>query len=362
MAIAPLSFLLFSSLLAIPSVAQIGVQAPPTMMKESIRCSNLELQKSIPCPDSTLFFHEGSALIEKAFNEKDFAQLDKLYAEWCTGAARFPDGRWKLPFFSSALSKTFKISDMWRTHLDDIKAWQKASPTSSAPLLAESVYWHAYAWKARGNGYAASVSKEAWQIFGERLLKSKASVEQALQLDASCPALYSQMLDILTDGGASEEQLRKVFSEGVHKSPEYHQMYFAMARHYEPRWGGSPKKYDQFAFEASKLTKNFEGMGMYARLYWLVDYENGIPFRQQSRQAPAWQDLRKGYEDLMRRYPSSLHNLGKFVGVACMSPDSEFYRKLRSKIQGYEQIAQMTDSIDACDRRHNWGDSATKRQ
>ncbi len=99
-----------------------------------------------------------------------------------------------------------------------------------------------------------------------------------------------------------------------------------MARHFEPKWGGSTAKYELFADSVAEQTKNFEGMGMYARLYWLVDRRQGIPFTNDPLAPPSWKKLRAGYEDLIRLYPSSIHNLGKYAGVACRSTDGELYR------------------------------------
>jgi len=94
---------------------------------------------------------------------------------------------------------------------------------------------------------------------------------------------------------------------------------------------------------------------MYARLYWLVDTRRGgIPFVDDPVQPPQWSKLHAGYEDLMRLYPSSMHNLGKYAGVACRSSDGALYRSLRSRIAGYEGSAEMLDPIDVCDRRHKW--------
>jgi hypothetical protein len=127
-----------------------------------------------------------------------------------------------------------------------------------------------------------------------------------------------------------------------------------MARHYEPKWGGSTELYERFADQVAEQTRGFEGWGMYARLYWLVDQRRDLPFVNEESAPPHWKKLRSGYEDLVRLYPSSMHNLGKFAGVACRSNDGELYRQLRAKIDGYEQGADMLDPIDVCDRRHGW--------
>src|ERR1051325_5660447 len=215
-------------------------------------------------------------------------------------------------------------------------------------------YGRSYAWRRRASGYANTVAKEGWELFRERLDKAKDILTRLHASGAQCAAPYALTLSVLTDTGASETELAAVFERGVLEYPEYHDIYFAMARHYEPKWGGSVEQYEHFARTTANRTKDFEGMGMYARLYWLVDTRKDIPFANDSAQAPYWSALHAGYEDLMRLYPSSMHNLGKYAGVACRSTDGALYRSLRSKIAGYESAAQMLDPIDVCDRRHNW--------
>jgi len=334
--------------------AQIGISSPPTSGPTTVTCTNIELMKQVPCSDSAMFFHEGQALVQSALNAKDFKRLDDLYEQWCTGKDRFPDGRWKLSQYGDALYRNFQVWSAWTKDLGAIKTWQQSRPQSEAALYAEAVYWRAYAWKARGTGYADSVSKEGWDLFRERVTKSE-DILAALQAKGfQCPAPYPLRLNVLTDLGAPEEQLTSVYTEAVRKYPEYHNIYFAMARHYEPKWGGTVEQYDRFANQVAEQTKEFEGMGMYARIYWLVDSTRGMPFVNAPSQPPLWSKLKTGYEDLMRLYPSSIHNLGKYAGVACRSSDGELYRKLRSKIVGYEQTAEMLDPVDVCDRRHHW--------
>jgi len=284
-------------------------------------------------------------------------RLDSLYQQWCTGQDRFPDGRWKLSTFEEAIATLLSAWGSWNEHLNVINRWQRAHPTSEAALYAEAVYWHTYAWNARGTAYARSVSKEAWEIFRERLLSSRKVLDSLRTKASNCPAPYATLLSVATDMGARESELRAIFAEGLRLTTEYHQIYFEMARHYQPKWGGTVAAYEKFALEAADNSRRFEGMGMYSRIYWIVDDEGGLPFRDGNQLPPYWKPLRQGYEDLVRLYPSSLHNLGKFAGVACRSTDGALYRTLRSKISGYEASAQMFDSIDVCDRRHKWATS-----
>jgi uncharacterized protein DUF4034 len=156
-----------------------------------VTCTNMELMKQVPCPDSALLFHEGRGLVQSAFNAKDFKRLDELYDQWCTGKDRFPDGRWKLSQYGDGLDDNFTQWNTWTKDLTVIQTWQQSRPRSKAALYAEAIYWRAYAWKARGGGYAHSVSKEGWELFRERLAKSK-DILAALQAGGSeCAAPYA---------------------------------------------------------------------------------------------------------------------------------------------------------------------------
>lgn len=337
-----------------PGHAQIGHTPPLMAGPPDVTCTNMELMKQVPCPDSTLFFREGQALVQQAYYAKNFQEMDELYERWCTGKDRFPDGRWKLSQYGVGLEVSFEAWNAWNKDLETIRSWQKARPHSTAALYAEAVYWRAYAWKARGGGYAGTVSAEGWELFRERLAKARQALTTLHERGARCAAPYALTLGVLTDLGAPEQMLTAVFDEAVREHREYHNIYFAMARHYEPRWGGSVEQYERFASEVAEQTRSFEGMGLYARLYWLVDSRRNMPFTNEPGRAPYWGKLKAGYEDLMRLYPSSMHNLGKYAGVACRSDESELYRKLRSHIAGYEHGAEMLDPVDVCDRRHKW--------
>lgn len=346
--------LLLAALTGTSVSAQIAIASPPVMVENEVTCTNIDLEKRVPCSDSTLFFHEGAGLVQQAYNARDYAKLDALYEQWCTGKDRFPDGRWKLTQYGQGLRDNFVAWNNWARDLKAIKAWQAARPGSAAAAFAEATYWHIYAWHARGEGYASTVAPEGWELFRERMAKAVAAAESEVLTSGSCAAPYALRLDLLTETGAPEARLVALYEEAVKQHGEYHAIHFAMARHYQPRWGGSAAAYERFAQRVAEQTRAFEGMGMYARLYWLVDYRQNLPFVNEPGRNPSWTKLKAGYEDLMRRYPSSMHNLTKFADVACRSPDGELYRTLRTAIHGYHAGAEFVDPVDVCDRRHRW--------
>jgi hypothetical protein len=337
-----------------PATAQIGVMhAAPGQPLADTTCINLQTNQPVPCPEKQQF-EDAEFLVQRLYNESNFKELDALFDKWCAGKDRFPDGRWKLSSFGDAIYNNLSAWRNWDVDLKKIQKWRAQSPSSVAAWYAEAVFWRAYAWQARGTGYASSVSKEGWEIFGERLDKARKIVEDNIGNDPKCPAAYPLWLNLMLERSVPEKVERAVFDRAQRQFPEYHQIYFAMARRYEPKWGGSPVAYERFASEAAQLSKLFEGAGMYARIYWLVDYDGGLPFRSDPLVPPTWTKLKLAYEDLMKRYPGSLHNLGKYTGVVCRTTDSNLYKSLRPRLAGYENGLEFVDPVEICDRRHGY--------
>src|SRR5215470_3338994 len=98
---------------------------------QKLVCVNLELGTEVPCHDTKLFYEEAQVPMHKAFHASDFKTLDDIYAQWCKGTDRFPDGQWKLSQYGRSLADLFDTWNMWPKHLDTLKTWQQARPDSA---------------------------------------------------------------------------------------------------------------------------------------------------------------------------------------------------------------------------------------
>ncbi|MES3020000.1 MAG: DUF4034 domain-containing protein [Pseudomonadota bacterium] len=345
--------ILFSTLFASAANAEIvGFNTINHTGEPAAMCFEKNTHKMVSCPDSVRFNPEGSGLVVHLFNNQNFDRLEKLFDQWCTGKDRFADGLWKLPHFSPKVEGALGFRSL-NQNMEAVQSWQKAKPGSVAAKFFEAALWKSYAWKSRGDAFANMVSKESWTLFHERLGNADLILTEIEGRAKSCPAWYEEKIETLVAMGKGAEA-RKVFDEGVKTFPKYHQIYFAIARIYEPKWGGSVEAYNAFAHEAVRLAKGFEGGGMYARLFWLVDGRFGIPFVSENKY-PEWKYLQAGYDDLMRDYPNSAHNTNRYAAVACRSNDSVLYRTLRSRTTDYLVSSMFdVDPVDVCDRRHKF--------
>lgn len=343
-----LALALFALMLPLPAAAQIGIPGNP---RDTSGCADLQLKTRIPCPDSVLFDFEGVLPVQRLYGQSDFKGLDALFEKWSKGQDRYPDGRWKLAMFVEGMSRQFEVWKTWSEDQKKIQAWQKQMPDSFAAKYVQAIYWRNYAWYARGSGFANTVAPEGWALFRERIGFADKVLESLRPRAGKYPAWYSTAIFNKLDMG-DRDAAGAIFKEGVAAFPEYHSIYFAMARSVEPRWGGSPEAYERYATEAARLAKAFEAEGMYVRLYWLVDFSRGVPFESPSAKIPDWTKLRKGIELLTAKYPSSAHNMNHFASLACRAGDKALYLDLRRKLGVHADASIFkTATLEACDLR-----------
>jgi hypothetical protein len=334
--------------------AQTGAAPPSKAAEGKPRCA--QIGKSVECSDTALFYLEGRKLVREAFMFGRFDEAEALFEKWISGTDRFPDGRWKLSMYEEGLERYFEDLDQAEeVTLAKIQRWQQLFPDSFAAKYAEALYWRQAAWKARGQYYANTVTKEGWVLFRERLAKADAILTKLEPKAVRYPTWYHVRIANLIEQGRQDEA-EKVYKEGQARFPDSHYIYLQMARAHQPKWGGSREAFDKFAREVAKHTAALEGNGMYARLYWMVDYTTDIPLESEQSKYPSWKLLKSGFEDLEKHYPGSIHNRRKYAAFACRSNESALYRKLRSEISVYAGVGEAFTvvPVDACDLRHGW--------
>jgi 3-keto-disaccharide hydrolase len=94
------------------------------------------------------------------------------------------------------------------------------------------------AWKARGGGYANTVTKEGWQGFNDHLAAARNDLTQAWKLQPGFPLAPCRMMTVaLGDSGADE--MRTWFDRAVSAQIDYPEAWSEMRWGLRPRWYGS---------------------------------------------------------------------------------------------------------------------------
>lgn len=326
-------------------------QGPSCSAQDS---KNPNMYHDVPCNDAqTMMFFERSA-VPNAIHHAKFDELERLYAEWSKSQERFGDGMRKSSMLCRWISANWEYIDP-RQGPEKVRVWQEMAKRSFLSQYAEAVYWRSAAWSARGDGFSDSVTKEGRQLFQERLSRGYDLLNKIPADLSNTPCWYSQKINMMLELGLPTEDIEAVYAEGTKRFPEDHNIYFSMSRVYSPMWRGDDEIYDRFVTNAVEKTKAFEGTSLYARLYWMVDHRNGLPFRDELNSQPTWSKLRSAYLDMMQKYPESVRNRNRFAAVTCRTKDSSLYRTLRASLKGAFVEELFNPGLrDTCDLKHKW--------
>jgi len=314
----------------------------------------------VQCPERVQTIDKGEYLLRSAYLRGDYARLDALWANWCTGQPRFADGRWVLGAFRTGLEKAFQSDEDYPAHERRIRDWQLARPGSVAARFALAVHGRHWAWQARGNGYSNEVSKEAWMLFGKRIEPAAQGIHELISEGPDCAAPYQLALHLFGEVGAAPDLLEQVYEVGAKRFPDNHEIHLAMARSLEPRWGGSIEAYHAFVNKVVARTRPTEGSGMYARLFRSVDFDP-MKFAPGKKGSPEWKRLRESLDGLVKRFPDSAQIASMSADFSCRTDDSARYRRDRARFVGQESDFPLGGGVEACDQRHGWPVAQTAR-
>jgi len=310
-------------------------------------CVDFKKQSEVECPDIVMVMDAWSHNVSQPYKAAQFDTLESTFERWRPGGKQLGDGTWELAVFNHGLYNAFQTMT---SETERLSAWKKQKPGSVAARYVEARMFYIHALRVKGDDPHTVHSSEAKAISAERLAKAAALLRKLKPHMRDSPAWYDTQIAVLVEQG-SVAQARKVFNEAVKRFPQYHPLYLTMSAAYKG------KAFEAFANEAVELTKQFEGRGLYARLYRHIEQWHELPIDLQQSRYPHWPQLKAGYEDLIERYPASIALATSFASVTCRTDDSELYRTLRSKASAYLDPASFSViPVDACDQRHGWKD------
>lgn len=275
-----------------------------------------------------------STFLEEAFKTENprFIKLDEIINKLKSQDCKLADGRPALNFIKFGFESAFDSINNWDLTLTKIKALRKNYPNAAYPILAEAQYWVQYAWAARGNGFASSVTPDGWRLFHERLTKAKELLIKNKEIGSTLPIWYELILSTESGLDRPQEEQNKYFVEGFERYKTFLPLYIVKRNILEPKWGGSWKSVDDFINWSASNTKETEGLSMYSRLYFGV-FDNRLEGSNFFNDTLVdWTKFRQGFDDLIRLNPKSQFHLNVFASMACEANDKLTFLKIRKRI------------------------------
>ncbi|MGZ4854986.1 MAG: hypothetical protein ACXVKH_07195 [Candidatus Angelobacter sp.] len=241
-----------------------------------------------------------STRVRTQMEQENFLVLDNVAAAERAGKTRFPGGGWKLFTFYSAVEspkeKPPATEAEWADTLDRLKRWAAQRPESITAQVSLGYAYLNYAWQARGDGDAASITPEGKRLLNERVTLAETEL---LGAEAKCPEWYYVMLQLGRARGWEAEDLTAMLQKAIAFEPEFYYSYQEVARSLMPKWRGKDGDVERFAEESANKAGGKAG----DILYWQVtqslmgDRELGNIVQHLS-----WSRAMVGYQALVAQY------------------------------------------------------------
>jgi hypothetical protein len=241
-----------------------------------------------------------STRVRTQLEQENFLVLDSVASAERAGRTRFAGGGWKLYAFYSAV-ETPKVKPPateaeWADTLDRLKRWAAQRPESVTAQVALGYGYLNYAWQARGQGDAASVTPEGGRLMQERLKLAETELQRA---EGKCPEWYYVMLQIGRLKGWEAEDLTAFLQRAITYEPEFYYSYQEVARGLMPKWRGKAGDVEKFVEDSANKAGGKAG----DILYWQIT-QSIIGDRELGNivQHLSWSRAMLGYQALVAQY------------------------------------------------------------
>jgi hypothetical protein len=261
----------------------------------------------------------------------DLDRVDAQAVEWRAARARTARDEWKEWILYDELvldSDAENATDAdYEARIARFETWVATRPASVAAKMALARQWFQYAYRARGHGWADSVPKAAWAIFGERMGKARALLDQVEAMPDRSPVVYFSLLGAARAQDRPLAEREALFRKAIAFEPDFFPAYSNHADDFLERWGGSASALRSFVERSADERGGAAGDRLYARLVWhlLDDFEEDRvdPFKT----GYSWPRVLAGYRALIAEDPGPERRI-QCARLAVLAGDKDVAREM----------------------------------
>jgi hypothetical protein len=279
-------------------------------------------------PDKLPTELEYKSPIKQYFSEGNYDQLEKTIKEAREGKGRVLGGTWRVLEFYFAIHETFLGANPdesdWKMSFDSLNKWIAAKPESVAARISLAQAYMGYAWRARGGGYASTVTDKGWDLFRERVGLASATLVEAARLKEKCPYWYEEMQTVALAQGWEKSQTRELMDQAVAFEPDYYHFYREHANSLQTKWYGDEGELESFAEEVSNRVGGEKGDILYFEITSLKACQ--CDAEKDAMQNMSWPRIKLGYAALGQMYGVSSLKRNRFASMAIKAGDKEAAR------------------------------------
>jgi hypothetical protein len=253
-----------------------------------------------------------------------FDELESLAKELRMRRPRLKDGASVLEKFYDGLLPIGTTDEQWQRQQENLDRWLEAKPESIAAHVALGNFWEKFAWKARGGGYAGSVTADGAKKFAERVDVAQYLVEKARNVKQKDTGLCDLELQLAIDTGGAKEDVERIVREALAIDPANRSTLIDAARYYFPRWYGTPAELKEYALRAHELSKKEWRAIVYGQIVGNICQYHGAKAIDDFDLS--WDLTRQGLTEFADFYPEAVLATAQLGRLACERGDRETAR------------------------------------
>jgi hypothetical protein len=355
--------------------AQTGTQENPSL-SDIARQNRQNAQPSTTHPEVTPRIADLSAVSEDQSNEdqykremqellsqRKFEALDKAAREARATKTRFPGGIWKLYVFYEAVTSPAAADSAseadWTAHMAALKSWAAAQPQSITARVALAQAYVNWGWKARGKGFADTVTERGGNLLDERVEQARTTLMSAAGLQEKCPYWFEAMQHVALSQGWDKSRARALLDQAVSFEPGFYHFYREYVNFLLPKWYGEEGEAEAFVSEVSSRVGGPEGAFLYFELATVINCSCGSQGTDIG--GMSWTKIKQGYAALEQLYGTSSLKMNRFAYIACLAGDNATAHDVLAKI-GTNWDAKTWGTRQRFDSARMWAVSDTTPQ
>lgn len=252
---------------------------------------------------------------------KDTAGLEALAGELRTSREQLDGGTWLLSlFYEHAVDVPTEYEPGTRA-VAFYEKWARDRPQSITAQVCLVYALARYAWNARGNGYADTVSEARWRHFNERLARARKVLDRAGELPEKCPGLYTAAQRVALGQGWDRVDYRRLVGDAIAFEPTFGQIYTNTCYWLLPRWYGEPGDFEQWIADEANTYPPEERDLQYARFVWMADRMRVSSEMVFAPDRLDWARTKRGFAKWLERMPDNLMVRFEFTALALLAND-----------------------------------------
>ena len=277
------------------------------------------------------------AVMRQLFAENKFAELDCIADAARASKARFASGGWKVYvlYISIVVPQGHATEKDWTAHLKALNRWISVRPESITARVTLADAYISYAWDARGEGFADTVTGNGWKLFDQRIQKAKDILEEASRLKTKCPHWYNVMQSVALAQGWDRARATALLDQAVAFEPGYQYYYRSHAHYLKPQWHGEDGDSEKFTEEAADRVGGAQGDILY---YQMAANLVGCHCTDESQlKRLSWPRIQKGVAELEKQ---------NGVSMICLNILGYMATRLEDPVVAHNMFWRMGDNWD----------------